>query len=577
MLFYPSWRVFYPLIIQLLLICSIFVVDLQASPYQAKIEGINQIEAHAGNIRGWRSSSAWKSGPRRQNIEALVLESRIPRLGKVKLSLSKQINPVWPATISYAGGVQKEDDLSNLILLQGAILTAPGQRGTKKKSGASAALIGNDLEINFLGRKRPVTLKKLRGVSTARVQFTLSSKLRGKTCATEDSASLQGQTLAMGAYALPLTQRIIELATDADTEWYNLYGSSSNSKISSAINTAEAIYERDLNLIFDLQRQNYFASGSPYSSTNPALLLSEFRNYTDSARHLGSRDQYHLFTGKDLDSSVIGISYISSLCRDLSDRGPYAITSFDPQTHSFSHDAETAIIFAHETGHTLGAAHDNSQAGIMEDGLGNTLPDSFSDISKSQISAFITQYGSCLSESMQATPTPTRTPTRAQTPTGSSSSSSGSSSSSSGGGDGGGSTVGGGGGAGFEEDDGPTPINVTATLSDAGSFTASITIDPLDTTCTGTLKVGPRLSTVSWQGKLALSFAAIANKNIEVSNVPALKTRERVYLQAYYACSGANTRVSNIVVLRPKRQRKQGININAWLRRFAAAVMNSDS
>ena len=76
-------------------------------------------------------------------------------------------------------------------------------------------------------------------------------------------------------------------------------------------------YESEVGITHDL---SYFlvrtsAADDPYASiTNSSSLLSQFGSWWNTNQQLIERDVAHLFTGKELDGSVIGVAYLGVIC-----------------------------------------------------------------------------------------------------------------------------------------------------------------------------------------------------------------------------------------------------------------------
>jgi len=127
------------------------------------------------------------------------------------------------------------------------------------------------------------------------------------------------------------------------------------------------------------------------------MLLSAFTRNAENAANLGSEpnsfhddvDLKHLFTGKDIDGSIIGIAYIGVLCA-------VPTLSFGITQHYM--EAANAGIFAHELGHNFGAGHDSStREGLMFPSISIPSAQKFSDVSVAEITGHLSKYGSCIS------------------------------------------------------------------------------------------------------------------------------------------------------------------------------------
>ena len=113
-------------------------------------------------------------------------------------------------------------------------------------------------------------------------------------------------------------------------------------------------------------------------------MLYEFTNNSLTTNR--EADLKHLFTGKDLSGSVVGIAYIGGVCKRYS----YGLTQ--------SYSTLTAKIFAHEIGHNLGASHDIESPGTLMYPYISSDPMRLSDNSIQQIDGFIKNYATCIDE-----------------------------------------------------------------------------------------------------------------------------------------------------------------------------------
>jgi hypothetical protein len=99
-------------------------------------------------------------------------------------------------------------------------------------------------------------------------------------------------------------------------------------------------------------------------------------------------DIKHLFTGKDLDQSTVGIAYVGTVCY----QPKYAYGLTQDTTGGGS-----SYYFAHEIGHNLGARHDMvgwKARSLMAPNI--ILGSSFSKTSIDQINDHLLNFGSCL-------------------------------------------------------------------------------------------------------------------------------------------------------------------------------------
>ncbi|MGB7621926.1 MAG: zinc-dependent metalloprotease family protein [Terriglobia bacterium] len=184
------------------------------------------------------------------------------------------------------------------------------------------------------------------------------------------------------------------IATDADYEFYQTNGSSSNSVIEGVLNEVDGIYQSQLNLTLTVGFQNVFTTpAQPYTQTDPGQLLNQFRQEWVAHRAGVQRDVAHLYSGKDLNGNVVGIAWLGAVCNSSYGFGLTSGSSF------------MGKLSAHEIGHNFNAKHDDSftppaatctgSGPIMCSSIQINGPDEFSQQSKSDIGSYVTT-ASCL-------------------------------------------------------------------------------------------------------------------------------------------------------------------------------------
>jgi hypothetical protein len=244
--------------------------------------------------------------------------------------------------------------------------------------------------------------------------------------ATQQETAQAGATVVEAEASGPVSSispiKIARIATDADAEYVAALGGASqaNTQIMNILNMVDGIYQVEIGMTFQIVQQNTWADQNtdPYTSTAPSTLLTEFRNYWNANFPSGGpnsppRSIAHLFTGKNLDGSTIGIAFAGVACRSssaaygLSQRFPFNSTSITVQT---------VVLTAHEIGHNFSASHTNQpttetppdvtrtcEQTIMEASVGSGA--SFCPFSRSQITGWVNAFSSCLTDT--ATPPPT--------------------------------------------------------------------------------------------------------------------------------------------------------------------------
>jgi|GEM_PF-1111452 len=382
-----------------------------------------------------------------ENIPTVRVHGRVYGVGSIDAHFNVKRNKTWDSTVRRDG--VELIDKSSLVLLQGSMGVGGGwRRAGRRIMPTAASIIGNELKVTFPGRAKGARASRQRIytirmtlsgeiVVTARVSSVPRSVAKRGACgsavgtaavseskvprvAQADDGSKEQPVIepigAVGEAGDAVLTKVVTISTDADPEWFQKYGADSNAVIASLVNTAEALYSRQLGIRFRIVRQHVYSDVSPYTSSDPGRLLSAFTRNPDNAVNLSANpatfsddvDLKHLFTGKDIDGSVIGIAYIGVVCAVPT--LAYGITQ------SFM-EAANAGIFAHEVGHNFGANHDTSdRSGLMYPSISIPPAQRFSDSSMGEINGHLSRYGSCISLEQMA-PRPDETPGAAPQPT----------------------------------------------------------------------------------------------------------------------------------------------------------------
>lgn len=194
-----------------------------------------------------------------------------------------------------------------------------------------------------------------------------------------------------------LLNREIELATEADFEYVTARGTSeaANAQIISIMNMVEGIFQYHLGLSFAITFQHSWATASdPYHSTVASSVLTEFQNHWNSNYASINRDVAHMWTGKELDDSTVGIAFLSVVCKSR-------IVSYGVSQDFFDYDIGIGIT-AHEIGHNLGATHPDEHAPPIESCADSIMQqtsgysNSFCQFSLDEIGSYVNSNASCL-------------------------------------------------------------------------------------------------------------------------------------------------------------------------------------
>ncbi|MFY9345071.1 MAG: M12 family metallo-peptidase [Planctomycetota bacterium] len=158
-----------------------------------------------------------------------------------------------------------------------------------------------------------------------------------------------------------------DFAIEADIEFYQLNGSNvtaTQNDINTVMNQVEFIYDRDCDIQYNITTI-IVTTTAVYSSDDPGTLLSQFAARWNSVHAGVLRDLAHLFTGRNLTGTTIGIAQLSSVCN--------LGVAYGLSQSRFSTNFNSRVgLTCHEVGHGWSAQHCDavSPCYIMCAGLG---------------------------------------------------------------------------------------------------------------------------------------------------------------------------------------------------------------
>ena len=182
-----------------------------------------------------------------------------------------------------------------------------------------------------------------------------------------------------------LGDMVIEVATDASYEFFKMYGSidATNARILSMFNEVDGIYRNELNIAIKVVYQNVWnVANDPYLQRYAPDILPEFTTYwNNNVKPNHYYDYAHLFTAAEYIDHV-GSGTLLGAC---SSQASYATTTTAAWWPA-GYDVKT---LAHQTGHGVGANHDDCSHGelyiMCGTSTGNEIVKKFSDLSKNTI------------------------------------------------------------------------------------------------------------------------------------------------------------------------------------------------
>ena len=151
----------------------------------------------------------------------------------------------------------------------------------------------------------------------------------------------------------------IDIAVVADFEFASDKGSETQAQLLARMNNIDGIFSEQLGVQFNVGRFDIFADAAdPFSDeTDAGNLLDELAQFRSDRPEQRSNGLTHLFTGRNLDGSTVGIAFLGALCRTSAGSG---------LTQATSSVTTDSLIAAHEFGHNFGAPHDGTEGSVCE-------------------------------------------------------------------------------------------------------------------------------------------------------------------------------------------------------------------
>ena len=153
----------------------------------------------------------------------------------------------------------------------------------------------------------------------------------------------------------------INLGAIGDFEFTSARGGDANAAaaITARLNNVDGIFSQQLGVQINIQEMETFsAAADPFTDTGDAgTLLDELATYRQGTPAQNSQGLTHLYTGRDLDTSTVGIAYSGALCSSFFGVG------LSEGNGSVIFDS---LISAHEIGHNFGAPHDGQPGSACE-------------------------------------------------------------------------------------------------------------------------------------------------------------------------------------------------------------------
>lgn len=150
-----------------------------------------------------------------------------------------------------------------------------------------------------------------------------------------------------------------------DFEFTDSMGSGAEAAILTRMNNVDGIFSDQLGVQITVQTVETFSdTNDPFTTSVPGDLLDELSNYRVMTPLQNAQGLTHMFTGRDLDTSTVGIAYRDTLCN----------VRFGVGLSEGRRGATTdSLIAAHEIGHNFGAPHDGESGSACESVTGSFI------------------------------------------------------------------------------------------------------------------------------------------------------------------------------------------------------------
>ncbi len=120
--------------------------------------------------------------------------------------------------------------------------------------------------------------------------------------------------------------------------------------ITTRLNNVDGIYSQEIGVQINVPLIETFSDpADPFTESDPGLLLDELTTYRQSTPAQDSLGLTHLWTGRDLTGTTVGIAWNGVLCRSGVGSG---------LSEGNGSAAFDSLVAAHEIGHNFGAPHD---------------------------------------------------------------------------------------------------------------------------------------------------------------------------------------------------------------------------
>lgn len=158
----------------------------------------------------------------------------------------------------------------------------------------------------------------------------------------------------------------LNLGAVADFAFSQSRGSNAEAAIVTRLNNVDVIFSEQVGIQINVAFVEIFTTADePFSSTtDPGSLLMQVGSYRSSSVEQRNLGLTHLYTGRDLDGSTVGIAYTAALCDSFYGAG---------LSEGRGNPTFDSLVAAHEIGHNFGAPHDGEAGSACEAETGDFI------------------------------------------------------------------------------------------------------------------------------------------------------------------------------------------------------------
>ena len=183
----------------------------------------------------------------------------------------------------------------------------------------------------------------------------------------------------------------VNVRITADEEYVATSPAGAEAQVLAQMNIVDGIFTEQVGVQFGIDEIEVLTSNGPLTSSSAGTILGQYAGFVGD----DNPGLAHLFTGRDLAGSVVGVAIIGGIC----------LSSGVAVSQTGGLGTVGALIAAHEFGHNFGSPHDNEAgsacaatpgAFLMNPGINGS--DQFSDCSIEQINIRLSfaEFSTCL-------------------------------------------------------------------------------------------------------------------------------------------------------------------------------------